>query len=280
MNVMPSFTIVVATYNAEKTLQECIDSFASQTYTNKELIIIDGDSSDNTLDIIERNKEIISYWVSEPDGGIYSAWNKAVPKAQGQWIYFLGADDYFANSEVLENVAKKLTIAPNTINVIYGGVDHISASGAYLYTRGDPWSKVGKRYKELMTIPHQGVFHRKLLFDKYGDFDESFKIAGDYEFLLRELKDHDALFIPLLISVMRQGGVSNENSNSTLIIKELRKAQCKNGIKWPGFYWVLAMVRVYLRILLWVILGDTLARKALDCGRYIMKKPPHWTKNI
>jgi glycosyltransferase involved in cell wall biosynthesis len=275
-----NFTIIVATYNAEESIQECIDSFKSQTYLNKELIIIDGDSSDTTQAIIKKNRSIISYYLSEPDSGIYDAWNKALSKVQGNWVYFLGADDYFANANVLESVAKMLIEIPDSINVVYGMVDHVSTSGTYLYSRGEPWSKVGEKYKQLMTIPHQGVFHKKFLFDKHGGFDEDFRIAGDYEFLLRELKDNKAFFIPILISVMRQGGLSNDKLNSTLIIKELRRAQIKNNLKRPGIYWILAMIRVYLRLFLWMVLGENIARKLLDFGRFLMKKPPHWTKNI
>lgn len=276
----PKLAIIIATYNAEKTLQQCLNSYKSQTYQNKELLIIDGNSSDSTKKIIENNKSLISYYLTEPDTGIYNAWNKALAQVQGQWVYFLGADDFFADEMVLERVANYLNKVPNTFNVVYGQVNHISSSGTYLYTRGKPWSEVGEKYKQLMTIPHQGVFHRKYLFEKNGKFDESFKIAGDYELLLRDLKCNDAFYIPIIIAAMRQGGLSNESTNSQLIIKELRKAQLKNGLRWPGFYWILAMIRVYLRKFLWIVLGETLTRKLLDWGRFIMKKPPHWTKNI
>lgn len=280
MSDKPLFTIIVAVYNAETTIQQCIDSFVSQTYKNKELIIIDGGSIDNTLKIINQNTKEISYWLSEPDTGIYNAWNKGLFKAQGEWIYFLGADDFFINNDVLKNIESYINKIPNTFNVVYGKVSYISPTGNYLYSQGEPWNLVGKRFKQLMTIPHQGVFHKKSLFVQYGKFDEDFKIAGDYEFLLRELKDNDAFFIALPIAVMRQGGISNNNLNSILIMKELRKAQRKNGLMWSGLYWYLAMIRVYIRIFLWRIFGESVARKILDYGRYFMKKPPHWRKNI
>jgi hypothetical protein len=168
----------------------------------------------------------------------------------------------------------------DAIRVVYGQVNYISPSDEFLYTQGQPWSLVGKKYKQLMTIPHQGVMHRKALFEEYGGFDESFKIAGDYEFLLRELKNNSALFVPVIVAAMRQGGVSNDNSNSLKIIREVRKAQVKNGIIWPGPFWILALVRVNLRIFIWSILGERMARKLLDYGRFIMGKPAHWTKNL
>ena len=91
----PLISIIVAVYNGEKTLQRCIDSVFSQTYPHKELIIIDGGSTDGTVDILQTNNDKITYWKSEPDNGIYQAWNKALDHAKSDWICFLGSDDYF-----------------------------------------------------------------------------------------------------------------------------------------------------------------------------------------
>lgn len=276
----PFFTIIVATFNAESTLQFCLDSFNSQDFQDKELIIIDGGSSDATVDILKANDQIISYWISEPDSGIYSAWNKGLPHAKGDWIYFLGADDFFWDKDVLEKVSIELNSISEEIKVVYGEVNYVSSKGTFLYKQGLPWPLVRKRFRQLMTIPHQGVMHRNSLFIKHGEFDESFKIAGDYEFLLRELKESEAVFIPVIVAAMSQGGVSNDNTNSLRVIREVRRAQVKNGIRWPGFFWMLALIRVYLRILLWFTLGEQKARKVLDYGRSIMGKPAHWTKNL
>ena len=91
----PLFTIIIAVFNGAKTLQQCIDSVAQQSYPNKQLIIIDGGSTDGTVELLQANDQSISYWVSEPDAGIYNAWNKGLKQANGEWICFLGADDYF-----------------------------------------------------------------------------------------------------------------------------------------------------------------------------------------
>ena len=92
---LPLITIIIAVFNGAKTLQQCIDSVAQQSYPNKELIIIDGGSKDGTLDLLKANSEKIDYWVSETDNGIYNAWNKGLAQANGDWICFLGADDFF-----------------------------------------------------------------------------------------------------------------------------------------------------------------------------------------
>ncbi|WP_052185126.1 glycosyltransferase family 2 protein [Methylotenera versatilis] len=280
MNKLPTFTIIIAVYNADKTLQKCIDSVVSQNFSRKQLIIIDGNSTDNSIEIIKKNSQSISYWISEPDTGIYNAWNKGLVKAEGEWIYFLGADDYFIDMNILDHVNHYLNEIPQKHKVVYGQVKYISTSGNYLYTRGEPWEVVGRRYKQLMTIPHQGVFQHKSLFVEHGNFDESFKIAGDYEFLLRELKTKAAFFIPLPIAYMTQDGVGSKTSNSLTIINELRIAQKKNQLIIPGPFWFFALVRVYIRTFIWQVLGEDKARKLLDVGRLIMKKPRHWTKNV
>ncbi|MEQ1667696.1 MAG: glycosyltransferase [Sulfuriferula sp.] len=88
----PLISIIIAVYNGKATLQQCIDSVVQQTYSNKELIIIDGGSKDGTVELLEENRNKFSYWESEPDRGIYNAWNKGLTQAKGEWICFLGAD--------------------------------------------------------------------------------------------------------------------------------------------------------------------------------------------
>lgn len=276
---MTSFSIIIATYNAGETLQRALDSVANQKNQDKQLIIIDGGSDDNTLDIIKHNQECIDFWISEPDNGIYSAWNKALPYVDGQWVYFLGADDYLANPDVLSVMAKRLAEIPENILVAYGKVNILSVRSEYLYTCGTTWADIEKKFKQLMALPHQGVFHRKKLFDDYGSFDESLHIAGDYELLLRYLKNNSAIFAPVEIAMMPQGGVSSDPKNSLIMLWEARRAQKKNGLRIPGMFWFAALCRVYLRAFVWVILGEQKARKLLDFGRGVLGRSAHWSKN-
>lgn len=276
----PLISIIVAVFNGKATLRQCIDSVAQQTYPNKELIVIDGGSTDGTVDLLRANSERISYWISEPDHGIYSAWNKGLAQAKGEWICFLGADDYFFDAHALAQMGEQLVKLPADVNVVYGQIMLVSADGKAIHAFGEPWENVKERFKQAMSIPHQGTMHRRSLFERHGNFNESFRIAGDYELLLRELKSADARFIPgIIMTAMRQGGgISSNPENSRVVLRESRRAQRMNGLRMPGRFWLMSVVRLYLRLLLWKILGERLARKALDLGRRMMGLPPYWTR--
>lgn len=276
---LPLVSIVVAVFNGSATLQQCIDSVAQQTYPNRELIIVDGASTDGTVELLQANHERVTYWISEPDGGIYSAWNKGLALAKGEWICFLGADDFFWNAQALAQMTESLAKLQSNIGVAYAPVMLVNAEGEQLYPVGEPWGKLKERFKQLSCIWHQGVMHRRSLFERHGRFNETFRIAGDYELLLRELKNADAVFIPdVIITAMRQGGISNNPANTLQTMRELRRAQKMHGQTQPGSLWVMAMVRVYARLLLWHVFGERVSRKLLDVGRRIMGRPAYWTK--
>lgn len=275
----PLISIIVAVFNGGKTLQQCIDSVTQQTYSNKELIIIDGGSKDMTMGLLEANQEQINYWISEPDKGVYNAWNKGLLQAKGEWICFLGADDYLWDEQVLERMAIQLEKLPSEICLAYGQIMLLSKFGENLYLIGEPWRKVKERFKQVMCVPHLGLMHRRSLFEKHGNFDESFRIGGDYELMLRELETAEAVFIPeLIVAAMGHGGLSTSPSNSIEAMCDARRAQKMHGQFSPGLLWVMAMVRVYFRLLLWNLLGEKMARKLLDLARRIKGLPPYWTR--
>ena len=275
----PLLSVLVAACNSGATLQQCLDSVISQSYGNVELIVIDGGSSDGSADLLRANARHIAYWVSEPDRGIYHAWNKALAQARGDWICFLGSDDYLWTEQVLARVVTELARVPDNINVVYSQVNLVDATGGLLYPIGAPWPQVKARFKQLMCIPHPSVLHRSSLFRQHGVFDESFRIAGDYELLLRELKSQDAFFMPgIIFSAMRQGGISSAPANTLAALREVRAAQRKNGLRRPGWDWLMALARVYIRLLLWSVLGEKRTRLALDFGRRLRGLPAHWSK--
>jgi hypothetical protein len=121
--------------------------------------------------------------------------------------------------------------------------------------------------------------HRHSFFKDKGNFDESFRIAGDYEIMLRELKNAEAVFLPDVITVgMRQGGVSSSPANTIATMREVRRAQKLHGFNSMGIYSVLAITQIYVRLFLWNLIGEKKARKVLDLARRLKGLPPYWTK--
>lgn len=281
MSLMPApkISIIIAVYNGSATIQQCIDSVAQQTYQNNELIIVDGGSTDATVEIIKANHEKICYWISEPDRGIYNAWNKGLAKASGEWICFLGADDFFLDNKALERMSVALQKVPPEVRLAYSRIMLFTVDGKQLFPVGEPWEKMKTLFKQGMCLPHQGVMHRRSLFEQNGNFDESFRIGGDYELMLRELKTAEAIFVPDIIAVaMRQGGLSSNPSSTIEAMRDIRRAQKMHGQYWPTLFWLAAMVRVYMRMLFWKLFGEKATRKLLDVGRRIKGAPPYWTE--
>ncbi|MGZ8214435.1 MAG: glycosyltransferase family 2 protein [Methylosarcina sp.] len=270
---LPLISIVVAVYNGREVLQQCVDSIASQTYKNKELIVIDGGSKDGTVDLLMKNQDRIGYWLSEPDKGIYNAWNKALPRVRGEWICFLGADDFFWDTTVLEGMSKHLQKLPSAVRVAYGRLMILDSDGKELYPLGQPWPSIKDRFKHSMCIPHPGVMHRKSLFEQHGQFDESFRIAADYELLLRELPMAEAFFAQDLIVVgMRQGGISSTASNLWLALGEIRRAQRMHGHTAPWHLKFLALTSVLLRLFLLQLFGEARVTDLINWSKRITKR--------
>lgn len=274
-------SIIVAVRNGAATLPECLDSIRAQTYTHRELIVIDGGSTDGTVDLLRARGATVDHWVSEPDRGIYHAWNKGLARATGDWVCFLGADDYFWCPTALESLATELQrAAACPARVVYGQVAVVNEAREPLYVVGDDWLQAGRHFREVMTVPHPGLMHHRSLFEQLGRFDEAYRISGDYELLLRELKHAPARFAKDagIVVGMRVGGISSRPELSLLQLREVRQAQVRHGFKQPGPRWILALARVYLRFLLWRLLGENMARILLDAGRKLQGKPLFWTR--
>jgi glycosyltransferase involved in cell wall biosynthesis len=276
----PLISVIVAVYNGRTTLQQCVDSVASQTLQDVELIVIDGGSTDGTVDLLISNAAKLAYWISEPDKGIYNAWNKALHHANGEWICFLGADDYLWSNDALARMAEVLKTLPPETQIAYGQVMLLGLDDAPLYAVGGPYAlKLGQRADVMGLPPHPGLMHRRAVFEERGGFDESFRIAGDTELLFRELQRAPARFVPgVIVAGMRQGGISSKPTNVLKSLQELRRIQRKHGIRWPGAALTLARLRALVRWILWRVMGERLTRRALDFGRKLLGKPPYWTR--
>jgi hypothetical protein len=144
---------------------------------------------------------------------------------------------------------------------------------------GEDWRTARERFGEIMCLPHTGLMHHRSLFEAHGRFDESFRIGGDYELLLRELRSGEALFVPdLVVAGMGHGGVSSDPEGSLRLMREFRRAQVKNGATRPGRRWLVAFGKAHVRVWLWRMLGNRVASYVFDLLRLASGKRPYWTR--
>lgn len=271
--VGPMISVVVAVFNGVETLRRCIDSVSRQRYENYELIVIDGGSVDGTKELIEKHSNQIDYWESERDRGIYHAWNKALEVVQGDWVYFLGADDYFADEDVLARIAPHLMRQSMRARVVYGRVDLVRKNGSVIGSLGSQWNR--EKFFQVMTLPHPGVFHHRSLFQEHGHFNEGFRIAGDYELLLRELKLRDPVFIAdVTVAAMQFGGISSDGRLSVETLLEIRRARDLNSIKVIPISWLWAFLKAHVRRLLYRSLGSSRTTVLINIYRRITLRRP------
>jgi glycosyltransferase involved in cell wall biosynthesis len=178
MQISPLITIVIPTYNSEKCIEACINSVVSQTYNNIELLIVDGLSTDDTINVVNSYMAKYHYIrvISERDKGIYDAMNKGVELARGEWIYFLGSDDSFFDNKVLEDVAIRLI--NSDIDVLYGDV--FVTDWNKTYDGEFTFHKI-----QSLNICHQSIFCRKNVIESFGFFNLKYKSLADYDFNLK-----------------------------------------------------------------------------------------------
>lgn len=211
----PLITVITAVFNGEKFLEKTIKSVLCQTYDNIEYIVIDGGSTDKTIDIIKKYENKIDYWVSEKDQGIYHAWNKGVTHACGDWLSFLGSDDEYLPYAIVDYI--DLINNSEKINYISSRVELIESQNI-LRVVGKKWQ--WDKFKKYMNIAHVGSLHAKSLYHQKGLYDLKFKIAGDYEFLLRFGPSMKTAFLDKVTVKMRVEGVSN--SSATVFIESAK----------------------------------------------------------
>jgi len=183
-DAMPKVTIVTPCLNQGKFLEQTILSVLSQNYPHLEYIIIDGGSTDGTLDIIKQYEKDISYWISEKDRGMYDATNKGLKHSSGSILAYLNSDDIY-RSNTIQAVVEHFQKHPET-SMVFGNTDYIDAQGDFLYSYRYPAFKYA-RYIQLnwSSIPQQASFWRRQVHDTIGYFNADFKLAGDFDFFAR-----------------------------------------------------------------------------------------------
>lgn len=247
---LPVITFVVAIYNAAETLETTLLSILGQTYPNKELLIIDGGSTDGSLAIIQRYDSRIDYWISEPDNGIGDAFNKGVRLAQGMYINFQGAGDVMESDEVISEMVKLL--GPARPSLISGRIRRVDEKDIHQTLWISPQPRSGKfdpgSLLWKMSLYHQGLFTHRSFFEQYGYFDENLRFSMDYEHLLRAYGKFPEVFLAdLIISRWRADGVGQNRDLE--IFREYDLIKRRNRIA-PGIVltfvnlWTIAKFRI------------------------------------
>ena len=237
-------SIITVCLNSEKTIRDTIASVLSQDFPNIEYIIIDGGSKDKTLSIVHEYEDRIGKIINEPDEGLYDAMNKGINIASGEVIGILNSDDFFENDNIINVVVNAFKKNP-TVDLVFGDL---------VYVRPDNLNQIVRYYSSLnfrswkprfgWIPPHPSTFIKRSVYEKFGVYNVSFKIAADYEFFVRVLQVHKLSFyqIPKVLVRMRVGGVSTSGFKSSYrLTQEIVKACKLNGI-YTNLFFVLTKI--------------------------------------
>jgi glycosyltransferase involved in cell wall biosynthesis len=227
---MTALSIIIATRNAGGTLTTALDSIRSQTFRDVEVIVIDGASTDSTVSIVRASQDIVSQWVSEPDTGVASAWNKGLTLARGDWVQFLGADDYLWDRESLATIFRD-GIGPKGLDcrLVYGSVMALLTDGNPWKPLGAPWPQASREFPRRMSLPHVGLFAHRSLFSEVGRFDESFKVVPDYDWTFRALAATTPFFVAFPVAAFGGNGLSSNPRNQLTFLSECKRARKQHG---------------------------------------------------
>ena len=234
-----TISIITVCRNEEANIRRTCESVCSQTVADSEWIVIDGASTDGTLDILSEYKDRIGVMVSEPDRGIYDAMNKGVARASGRYLIFLNGGDRFADNDVLKTAA-----GASGAGILYGDLIFERPDGSRELKRFP--DALSRRWLLKHMMPHQSSFIKRELFERYGNYDTSFRIAGDYDLFVRLLhvEKVSALHLPEPIAVFNGDGVSSNPE-----FRALRKMENHRVRKtyFPAYRWSLKAWRQELR---------------------------------
>lgn len=226
-------SIITATYNSVDTLERTLQSVIGQSYSNIELIIIDGGSTDGTQDLVKRYADHVAYFVSEHDNGIYDAFNKGIRQATGDIIGILNSDDVLDNYTTIEEIVHTMNVSK--ADVLYGDLLYCKQVGddrrVVRYWKSNQFDPSSLRYGWMP--PHPTLYCKREVYERIGLYDTWFRIAADYDFMLRLFgsQQYRSVYLPRVLVHMTMGGASNRNlQNLTTKSKEDYFAVRKNHI--------------------------------------------------
>ena len=218
-SIQPLISIVIPNYNTGNYLSSCVDSILSQSYQNFEVIIADGSSTDNSLEVIKDyiNKSSAVRSFSEKDNGVYDAMNKGIVNAKGEWLYFIGTDDKFRDDGVLERVMGRIRGFQNEPDIVYGKV-------TFKYS-GDIYGSECTTEHLLFNgnICHQAIFYKKHVFQKVGSFNDKYRILADWDHNLRCFKNNllDIQFIDEVVAIYNERDGMSSTKYDEVFLREL-----------------------------------------------------------
>jgi len=226
-------SIITVTYNSSKTLQDTIDSVGRQDYPYIEYIIIDGGSNDQTIHIINQNLDIVNYWISEPDEGLYDAMNKGIKMATGDIVGIINSDDFYHRTDSISKIVDGFT--QSDVDCVFADVRFVKNTNLDKTIRYYSSKKFNLGAFSWGFMPaHPTFFTYRTNFEKFGFYKTDFKIAADFELLVRFLYKHQlsSKYLPIDLMKMRLGGLSTASLKSTWIINQEDLRACReNGLK-------------------------------------------------
>ena len=276
----PTFSILIATYNAAQTLQSCLDSLFAQEGADFEVLVADGASRDATGEILERHDDAIAWWTSRPDDGPYDAWNSMLPHARGEWVMFLGADDRLAAPDTLARLTRVCRALPDRsprLDYVYGETEFVTG-GAVIERFGQHPLKDARQPVEAdFAFSHTGLLHHRDLFATFGGFSTRYSIAGDAHFMLRSLRDARTRFYraDMVVARMAAGGLSSGVASRVTCYREVEDARRELGITPVRPAWLRALQRrSALAFAIHRIAGEGALLGAANLYRRLTGRPP------
>jgi len=226
-------SLITVSFNSATTITDTIESIRSQDYDDIEYIIVDGASKDNTVEIIKSFDTKIDKWISEPDKGIYDAMNKAIKMATGEVVGILNSDDFYSATNIISQVAAAFNNP--TIDAVFGDLVFVDPSNLKKVVRKYSSAKWHpKKFARGFMPAHPTFFVRRKYYEQIGLFKTDYKIAADYELLIRFLYVHKLKYkyLPINMVTMRKGGVSSNGIMSNIILNDEIIRGCReNGIQ-------------------------------------------------
>jgi glycosyltransferase involved in cell wall biosynthesis len=255
---MTKLTIITSTLNVADSIKFTIESLRNQTSKNFQWIIVDGGSTDGSIEVYKKNSELIDICIIEDDSGIYEAWNKGLKFVQGQWIIFLGAGDQLESDDVIEKLLNGIRSIDDSIQFVCGDIYMVEKSFRKKLSGGVSLSSWDLGLP--MLPPHPAILHRADLFDGNNKFDQSYKIAADSKFLIEYMNEKNTLHMDIVITNMIFGGLSSRPESWNLIKIEKSRIRKELKLNAPSFSKKLLDLKLHIKPIIFFIFGKKVSK--------------------